>query len=107
MQIGNNKELLQGKLSHISFSNFQTLGVGQWLDDEVINYFVQKWCAKSRTILGLNTFFACRILFQEDSCINAKDGILTKEDETKALRWCQKAEVGTSCVGQMSTLISL
>ncbi|KAF5382238.1 hypothetical protein D9757_008922 [Collybiopsis confluens] len=84
--------LWDGNLSHISFSNFRTLGVGRWLDDKIINYFVQKWCSQSKNTLGLNTFFACKVLFQQDACINAKIGTLTPEDESQALRWVRKAQ---------------
>lgn len=97
-QIGDNRNLLDGKLPNISFHNFKTLGACQWLDDEIINYFVNKWCSRSSTTLGLSTFFACKFLFQDDdnSCVHARHGILTGEDEYSALRWCRRAEVSCS-----------
>jgi Ulp1 family protease len=70
--------------------------VGQWLDDEIVNYFVKKWCTKARRTLGFSTFFTCKILFQDALCINAKSGVLTREDEEVVLRWCRKAEVRLS-----------
>ncbi|KAF5364863.1 hypothetical protein D9757_012750 [Collybiopsis confluens] len=76
-------------IPHITGANFRTLGVAQWVDDEVMNYFVSKWCQES-SILGLSTFFACKHLFQDDSCLTAKSGTLTTEIERKALRWCAK-----------------
>ncbi|KAF5377991.1 hypothetical protein D9757_009836 [Collybiopsis confluens] len=75
------------KIPNVTVANFNTLGVGRWVDDEIMNYFVSKWCRRS-TVLGLNTFFACKYLFQEDSCLFAKTGTLTAEAERKALRWC-------------------
>lgn len=89
--MGQKKKCLEGKIPNISFANFQTLGPSQWLDDEVINYFVNKWCSGSST-LGLNTFFACKILFEndDDSCVRAK-GAVTCEDEERAMRWCRRA----------------
>lgn len=94
-QISHKELLLEGKLPNISFLNFKTLGARQWLDDEIINYFVTKWCSRSSTTLGLSTFFACKILFQDNdnSCVHAKRGILTVDDERKALKWCHRAEV--------------
>ncbi|KAF5379966.1 hypothetical protein D9757_010282 [Collybiopsis confluens] len=82
----------EGKIPNVATKNFSTLGVGQWVDDEIMNYFITKWCQRSR-ILGLNTFFACRNLFQDDSCSAAKSGTLTAEDERKVLRWCAKTAV--------------
>lgn len=92
--MSHNQHLLQGKLQNISFTNFKTLGARQWIDDEVMNYFVNKWCTGSFT-LGLNTFFACKILFKDDdnSCVNARCGVLMAEDAKKALKWCRRAEV--------------
>ena len=81
------------KLSHVRALNFKTVGVGQWLDDEIINYFVSKWCSKSQTTLGLGTFFACKFIFQENLCIRAKTGVKTLEDEKRVQRWCRAAEV--------------
>ncbi|KAF5343887.1 hypothetical protein D9757_015253 [Collybiopsis confluens] len=78
------------KLPHVTFSHFSTLGVARWVDDEVINHFITKWC-KTGTTLGLSTFFACKHLFQQVTCINAKSGALTLEDQSQVLRWCRKA----------------
>ncbi|KAF5370525.1 hypothetical protein D9757_010151 [Collybiopsis confluens] len=78
------------KVAPLTLSDFTTLGVGQWLNDEVINYFIQKWCSCVGTTLGLSTFFACKILFQENSCTNAKTGTLTVADEEQAVKWCRK-----------------
>ncbi|KAF5348219.1 hypothetical protein D9757_015200 [Collybiopsis confluens] len=79
-------------LSNISFHDFSTLGVGRWLNDEIINYFVLKWCSEAQTTLGLSTFFACKFLFQENACITAKSGMLTAQEGAQVLRWCQKTE---------------
>lgn len=84
------------QLPYITFQHFSTLGVGRWLNDEIINYFIQKWCSEAGTTLGLNTFFACKILFQQNDCRNAKSGRLSPEDESQAVRWCQKTQVRTS-----------
>ncbi|KAF5347364.1 hypothetical protein D9757_015169 [Collybiopsis confluens] len=34
----------EGRLPHVTIANFSTLGVGRWVDDEIVNYFVSKWC---------------------------------------------------------------
>ncbi|KAF5349741.1 hypothetical protein D9757_014553 [Collybiopsis confluens] len=89
------KKICQGqdpfkdKTPHISVKNFSTLGVGRWVDDKIINYFVAKWCRQS-SMLGLTTFFACKSLFRDDSCSTAKSSTLTVEDERNALLWCGK-----------------
>ncbi|KAF5343781.1 hypothetical protein D9757_014804 [Collybiopsis confluens] len=72
------------------YSNFRTLGVGRWLDDEVVNYFVEKWCSRTGTTLGLNSFFAIRHLFKPGTCI-PKDGYLTDDDQARVKAWCSKA----------------
>lgn len=89
-----NHSVLAGKLPNISLKNFKTLGAGAWLDDEVINYFVTKWCSRSTT-LGLSTFFACKILFDDtdNACIQAKRGPLSSEDAKRAQRWCHRSDV--------------
>lgn len=83
------------KLQNVSPQNFETIGLRRWLDDEVINYFVNKWCSRSQTTLGLSTFFACRIIFQETSCINAKTGAFSEEDVERVTKWCRAAQVRT------------
>lgn len=106
-EIGDNQKLLEGKLPNISFLNFKTLGARQWLDDEIINYFVNKWCSKSSTTLGLSTFFACKVLFEDadNSCVHAKQGILTGEDDNRALRWCRRAEVSYGHLHHSRTVV--
>lgn len=81
------------KLPYISSENFKTIGVWQWLNDEVINYFVTKWCSRSQVTLGFSTFFACKVIFQESLCINARSGDLTSEDVKRAQKWCRAAQV--------------
>ena len=39
--------------------------------------------------LGLHTFFACKILFEDPSCICAKGGTLNTELELTAIKWCR------------------
>ncbi|KAF5374550.1 hypothetical protein D9757_012410 [Collybiopsis confluens] len=76
-------------LSHIVYRNFSTLGVGCWLNDEIINHFVEKWCSsEGRMVLGLNTFFAGKHLFQQNACLTAKSGALQviEDDEVRAER---------------------
>lgn len=101
--MGHHETFRTGKLLNISFPNFKTLGPQQWLDDEVINYFVHKWCSGSST-LGLNTFFACKILFDDDddSCMNAKNGVMTLEDERRVVRWCHRAKVSEVLLSQIT-----
>lgn len=93
-QISLDQSLIEGKIPNISFRSFKTLGAREWLNDEVINYFLNKWCSRSCT-LGLSTFFACKILFddEDNSCVHAKRGVLTAEDAKRALKWCRRAEV--------------
>ncbi|KAJ3751464.1 hypothetical protein DFH05DRAFT_1570329 [Lentinula detonsa] len=80
-------------LPNISIRSFETIGTGRWLDDEVINYFVTKWCSKSQTALGLNTFFACKFLFEGSSCISANSvEHLTSEHESRVQKWCLAAK---------------
>ncbi|KAF5345844.1 hypothetical protein D9757_014063 [Collybiopsis confluens] len=88
----NRSDQLWDPIPHITFHDFSTLGVGRWLNDEIINYFVQKWCMQARTTLGLSTFFACRFLFEENSCVTAKSGVLTAQEGARVLRSCRKTE---------------
>ncbi|KAJ3963613.1 hypothetical protein EV361DRAFT_874710, partial [Lentinula raphanica] len=84
--IRNSAEPFWNALPNISFRDFQTLGVGRWLNDEIINHFIDKWCSQSRNTLGLGTFFAGSCLFEDrTSCLVAKD-YLTYEDEQKVRR---------------------
>ncbi|KAF5370413.1 hypothetical protein D9757_013148 [Collybiopsis confluens] len=85
----------QGKLPFIQLHNFLTLGVGGWVDDEVINYFVKKWCSQSGTTIGFSTFFAGKVLFEEDSCINPKSTV-SKDDEECLRGWYRDAVKGVS-----------
>ncbi|KAE9389204.1 cysteine proteinase [Gymnopus androsaceus JB14] len=75
------------KLHHISPASFKTLGVGQWLDDEIINYFVEKWCSKSQSTLGFNTWFMEMLLC---ACQNSKWGFNLGgfEDCTEMVLFC-------------------
>ncbi|KAF5336700.1 hypothetical protein D9757_015357 [Collybiopsis confluens] len=82
-----------GKIPFMTVNDFSTLGIGRWVNDEVVNYFVTKWCSNSST-LGLSTFFANSHLFQPSEtapCLHAKVGTLTAEDEERVLRWSRKA----------------
>jgi hypothetical protein len=92
LQLQRHPDPFQGKLPHITFNHVQTLGAGGWLNDEIINYFVTKWCSQSQNTLGLNTFFACKNLFQDNLCTKAKC-TLTMDDEIRAKKWCRAAEV--------------
>ncbi|KAF5347870.1 hypothetical protein D9757_014943 [Collybiopsis confluens] len=83
----------RGKLPFVQLRNFHTLGVGRWVDDEVINYFVRKWCSKSSTTIGFSTFFAGKVLFQESTCVNPKS-MVTKEDELCLKGWYDDAAKG-------------
>lgn len=86
-----NPDIFPGQLPFISLRNFESLGPRRWLDDEIINYFVEKWCARSNTI-GFNTFFATRFLFQTEKCLEAKS-VITCDDRSIALKWCRAAVV--------------
>ncbi|KAF5370494.1 hypothetical protein D9757_013117 [Collybiopsis confluens] len=92
-KVSENSADFQGKLPHIQLRNFQTLGAGRWLDDEIINYFVEKWCSKSGTTIGFNTFFASKVLFQEDDCINPKFKVTVADEQTVG-SWYRSAAKG-------------
>ncbi|KAJ3831804.1 hypothetical protein F5878DRAFT_667182 [Lentinula raphanica] len=84
--IRNSPESFWKTLPNISYRDFQTLGVGRWLNDEIINHFIEKWCSESRNTLGFGTFFAGSCLFEDKaSCLVAKE-YLTLEDEQKVRR---------------------
>ncbi|KAF5375771.1 hypothetical protein D9757_009016 [Collybiopsis confluens] len=64
------------KLSCITPKDFATIGCGRWLNDEIINYFVEKW-----------------FLFHERLCIHARDvEEITVEDQEKIRRWCLRTK---------------
>ncbi|KAJ3748191.1 hypothetical protein EV360DRAFT_89847, partial [Lentinula raphanica] len=83
----NTPEQYWKRLPNISFHDFSTLGVGCWVNDEIVNYFIDKWSRQSRSTLGFNTFFAGCCLFEvETSCSRAKS-YLTSQDKNRVLRW--------------------
>ncbi|KAF5361202.1 hypothetical protein D9757_013605 [Collybiopsis confluens] len=88
-QLSDAEDSFSRKFQTLTLTNFRTLGAKRWLDDEVVNYFIQKWCFNSGT-LGLNTFFVSRCLFKAGTSI-PKDGFLTEADEVQVERWCSKA----------------
>ncbi|KAJ3991171.1 hypothetical protein F5050DRAFT_1716310 [Lentinula boryana] len=95
-------------LPNISIRSFETIGIGRWLDDEVINYFVTKWCSKSQTTLGLNTFFACKFLFEGSSCISANSvEHLTLEHESRVQKWCLAAKKAQNLLSWESVFIPI
>ncbi|KAJ3967609.1 hypothetical protein EV361DRAFT_1036215 [Lentinula raphanica] len=75
------------KIPNMSFRDFSTLGVGHWLNDEIINYFVEKWCSRSKSTLGFNTFFAGRCLFETGTSCTKVKRFFTEEDEKRVLSW--------------------
>ncbi|KAF5391172.1 hypothetical protein D9757_002992 [Collybiopsis confluens] len=89
-EFSDSEDAFKGKLRYVTLSNFQTLGVGRWIDDEVVNYFVTKWCSESGTTLGLSTFFATKFLFEPGTC-NPRGGFVTEADEDLIERWCCRA----------------
>ncbi|KAF5346216.1 hypothetical protein D9757_014048 [Collybiopsis confluens] len=95
------------QLPHITWSDFRNLGVGRWLDDELINYFVKKWSMQERKILGFSTFFAPKVLFKESACINAKTGTLKRADEIEAMRCIKRREKELSIKGWDSVFIPI
>ncbi|KAF5349882.1 hypothetical protein D9757_009576 [Collybiopsis confluens] len=80
-----NPAKFDGKLKFVKHHDFRTLGPGRWLNDEVVNYFVDKWCTESGTTLGLNSFFAPQCLFDEFNG-NPKSGVLTVADEVRVIK---------------------
>ncbi|KAF5365830.1 hypothetical protein D9757_014431 [Collybiopsis confluens] len=84
-----------GHLAFIKYQDFSTLSTGRWVNNEVVNYFVDKWCTKSSTTLRLNSFFARQYLFDKvTGC--PKTGVLMVEDWVSVLRWCHKTAVKQS-----------
>ena len=81
----------------VTWKHFATLGVRQWVGDEIINYFVEKWCTRSRTTLGLSSFFPVKFMFQDNSACNTVYTIdQLAGDETlkrSLLRWVGRARV--------------
>ncbi|KAJ3831381.1 hypothetical protein F5878DRAFT_667615 [Lentinula raphanica] len=73
-------------LRNISFHDFSTLGPGRWLNDEIINYFIDKWCSQSRTTLGFSTFFAGTCLFEDKVTCTVAKPVLTAQDELRVRR---------------------
>ncbi|KAJ3754293.1 hypothetical protein EV360DRAFT_86973 [Lentinula raphanica] len=79
-------------LPNISFHDFSTLGPGRWLNDEVINHFIEKWCRQKCNTLGFSTFFAGVCLFQDKtSCLQAKS-TLTPQDEDRIRRFVKRRQ---------------
>ncbi|KAF5391094.1 hypothetical protein D9757_003153 [Collybiopsis confluens] len=79
-------------LKHVRPLDFMTLNVGCWVNDEIVNYFVTKWCAASGHTLGLSSFFAPKCLFLPGTS-TPRNGYLTKADEATVERWCRKAMI--------------
>lgn len=82
-------------VKHISWRHFANLGVSRWLDDELINHFVQKWSYQS-TVLGLSSFFPVKFLFQTDDCETAIDlNAVVSDDQyqSNVLKWVRNCQV--------------
>ncbi|THU91314.1 hypothetical protein K435DRAFT_801342 [Dendrothele bispora CBS 962.96] len=56
----------------LQISDFQTLSPTSWLNGELVNYFIDKWCKDSDT-LGLGTYWANTFLFQDKACTRPLD----------------------------------
>ncbi|KAF5373396.1 hypothetical protein D9757_009772 [Collybiopsis confluens] len=84
-----NPSLFNQKFQFVRLSDFRTLGAGRWVNDEVVNYFVEKWCTESGSTLGLNSFFAPKCLFNPGTSI-PKNGFLSEVDEFTVEKWCRK-----------------
>ncbi|KAJ3966095.1 hypothetical protein EV361DRAFT_954398 [Lentinula raphanica] len=90
--IRNRPEGFWNAIPNISYRDFSTLGVGRWVNDEIINYFINKWCSNSSSTLGFGTFFAGCCLFEDKhSCLIAKRD-LTAEDEARVRRFALKKQ---------------
>lgn len=81
----------------MDWKHFATLGVRQWVDDEIINHFVEKWCTQSRATLGLSSFFPVNHLFQDNgncSKVYSIDQLVGNDTlRYKLLRWANKSRV--------------
>ncbi|THU81093.1 hypothetical protein K435DRAFT_809368 [Dendrothele bispora CBS 962.96] len=96
------KDAVERKISFngsLSPQNFRRLGPTQWLDDEIINYFVERWCSQSQTTLGFTTFFAETFLFQNSGpyCTVART-IFNRSQAEKLDRWYSKRLIAVSCL---------
>lgn len=82
---------------YVDWKHFATLGVRQWVDDEIINHFVEKWCTQSRATLGLSSFFPVNHLFQDNgncSKVYSIDQLVGNDTlRYKLLRWANKSRV--------------
>lgn len=82
-------------VKHISWKHFSHLGVSQWLDDELINHFVEKWCYQSN-VLGLNSFFPVKFLFETDDCnvaVELREALSDERRRRSVLKWAQNSQV--------------
>ncbi|THU81013.1 hypothetical protein K435DRAFT_873807 [Dendrothele bispora CBS 962.96] len=84
----------------IRHSDIQTLSPTRWLNGEIINYFVDKWCTHSDT-LGMSTYWANTFLFKDKACTkpfdlfdndgkmvkDLKKSIRRRERDLNTLRW--------------------
>ncbi|THU79087.1 hypothetical protein K435DRAFT_811000 [Dendrothele bispora CBS 962.96] len=62
----------QHHFEFLRLSDLQTLSPTHWLNGEIINYFIDKWCRSSDT-LGLGTYWANTFLFQDKACTKPLD----------------------------------
>lgn len=88
----------EAMVKHISWRHFANLGVSRWLDDELINHFVEKWSHQS-TVLGLSSFFSVKFLFETENCETAIDLSVVVSDERfqrNLLKWIQSCQVKLS-----------
>ncbi|THU95863.1 cysteine proteinase [Dendrothele bispora CBS 962.96] len=89
--------------NHFDFlriSDLQILSPTCWLNGELINYFIDKWCRDSDT-LGVGTYWANKFLFEDKACTKPLDkfdnhskmvndlkrSIQRREHDLNNLRW--------------------
>ncbi|KAJ3963417.1 hypothetical protein EV361DRAFT_957073 [Lentinula raphanica] len=80
-------------LPNITYHDFSTLAPGRWLNDEIINHFIDKWCSQKRNTLGFTTFFAGCCLFQDKTTCRTAKSLLTAADEAKIRRFVKRRQV--------------
>lgn len=92
-------------VKNVCWKHFSNLGISRWLDDELINHFVQKWCYQS-TVLGLSSFFPVKFLFETENCDIAVDLSQIVSDaqyQRSVLKWIKKGQVRSRVFSNWTT----
>lgn len=66
--------------------HMDALKQGGWLNDELMNFFIERWGRGSATVLAFGTFFASKFLFDTEACVIARSEFSPAMD--KLLKKC-------------------